>query len=72
MTPYEELCVTRVYQAALGTIDRKTITKKEIDITVEVLKKHADYRNDWNDQQKEAYKLLADFAKEQIKRDING
>ena len=70
MTPYEELCVTRVYQAALGTIDRKTITKKEIDITVEVLKKHAD--NDWNDQQKEAYKLLADFAKEQIKRDING
>lgn len=72
MTPYEELCVTRVYQAALGTIDRKTITKKEIDITVEVLKKHADDRIDWNDQQKEAYKLLADFAKEQIKRDING
>lgn len=72
MTPYEELCVTRVYQAALGTIDRKTITKKEIDITVEVLKKHADDRNDWNDQQKEAYKLIADFAKEQIKRDING
>ena len=29
MTPYEELCVTRVYQAALGTIDRKTITKKK-------------------------------------------
>lgn len=72
MTPYEELCVTRVYQAALGTIDRKTITKKEIDITVEALKKHADDRNDWNDQQKEVYKLLADFAKEQIKRDING
>ena len=72
MTPYEELCVTRVYQAALGTIDRKTITKKEIDITVEVLKKYADDRNDWNDQQKEAYKLLADFAKEQIKRDIDG
>ena len=72
MTPYEELCVTRVYQAALGTIDRKTITKKEIDITVEVLKKHADDRNDWNDQQKEVYKLLADFTKEQIKRDING
>ena len=72
MTPYEELCVTRVYQAALGMIDRKTITKKEIDITVEVLKKYADDRNNWSDQQKEAYKLLADFAKEQIKRDIDG
>ena len=71
MTPYEEICVTRVYQAALGTIDRKTITEKEIDITIEVLKKHADKRNDWNDQQKEAYKLLADYVKERIKRNIN-
>ena len=32
MTPYEEICVTRVYQATLGTIDRKSITKEEIDI----------------------------------------
>ena len=71
MTPYEEICVTRVYQAAIGTIDRKSITKEEIDITIEILKKHADERHDWNDQQKEAYKLLADYAKEQIKRNIN-
>ncbi len=72
MTPHEEYCVTRVYNAALGIIDRKTITKHEIDITIEILKKYADDRDDWTDDQKEAYKLLADYAKEQIKREING
>jgi len=72
MTPYEEQCVTRVYNAALGIIDRREITKQEIDIAIEILKKSADNRNDWSQQQKEACKSLADFAKEQIKRELNG
>ena len=46
--------------------------KDEIDITIEILKKYADECNNWNEYQKEAYKLLADYAKEQIKRNING
>ena len=71
MTHQEEYCVSRVYNAALGIIDRKTVTKHEIDITIEILKKHADDRDDWTQEQKEAYKLLADFVKEQIKRDFN-
>jgi len=37
------------------------------DMTIEILKKMADNRNDWSDDQKEVYKLLADFAKERIK-----
>lgn len=72
MTPNEEYCVARVYNAALGIIDRKTITKREIDITIEILKKYADDRDGWTEDQKEAYKLLADYVKEQIKRNING
>ena len=67
MTPNEEYCVARVYNAALGIIDRKTITKHEIDITIEILKKYSGDREDWTDDQKEAYKLLADYAKEKIK-----
>ena len=67
MTPHEEYCVARVYNAALGIIDRKTITKYEIDITIEILKKYADDRKDWTEDKKEAYKLLADYAKEQAK-----
>lgn len=70
MTPHEECCVARVYNAALGIIDRKTITKHELDITIEILKKYADDREDWTDDQKDAYKLLADYAKEQIKGQI--
>jgi len=72
MTPHEKYCITRVYNAALGTIDKKTITKYELDITIEILKEYADERDDWTHEQKEAYKLLADYVKEQIKRDING
>ena len=72
MTPHEEYCVARVYNAALGIIDRKTITKHELDITIEILKKYADDQGNWTDDQKEVYKLLADYAKEQIKRDIDG
>lgn len=67
MTQYEKNCITRVYHALLGLIDRNTITKEDIDITIEILKKCADERNDWNDQQKDAYKLLADYAKEHYK-----
>ncbi len=70
MTPHEEYCVSRVYNAALGNIDRKTITKHEIDITIEVLKNHADDRKDWTEGQRKAYKLLAEYAKEQIKGQI--
>ena len=70
MTPHEEYCVARVYNAALGIIDRKTITKHEIDTTIEILKKYADDQGNWTDDQKEAYKLLADYAKEQIKGQI--
>lgn len=70
MTNQEEYYVSRVYNAALGIIDRKTVTKHEIDITIEILKKYADDREDWTDDQKEAYKLLADYTKEQIKGQI--
>ena len=62
MTNQEEYYVSRVYNAALGIIDRKTVTKHEIDITIEILKKYADDREDWTDDQKEAYKLLADYT----------
>ncbi len=72
MTDFEKQCITRVYHAALGIIDRRSITKAEIDITMEVLKKCADQRNDWTDQLKEEYKIIADYAKENIKRNING
>lgn len=70
MTPDEKYCVARVYNAALGIIDRRTITQHEVDITIEILKKCANDRDDWTENKKEAYKLLADYAKEQIQGQI--
>ena len=67
MNFYEYFSFAKVYNAAMNPQYRNTVSKKEIETTVEILKKMADNRSDWSDDQKEAYKLLADFAKERIK-----
>ena len=57
----------KVYNAVMNPQYRGSVSNTEVEITVEILKKMADNRNDWSDDQKEVYKLLADFAKERIK-----
>ncbi len=58
----EMLCFAKLFSSAMG--DRKTtINPNEVDIAAETLKKLADNRNDWNQEQKELYKLLVDYAK---------
>ena len=64
MTPYEMLCVTKIFYAAMGMMDKRCVSRDEIEIACAVLKKMADQRYDWNDQQKNSYKFLVDFAKE--------
>ena len=61
----------KVYNAVMNPQFRSSISNAEVEITVEILKKMADNRNDWSDDQKEVYKLLADFAKERIKEQNN-
>lgn len=66
-TEYELNCYNKVLGAALGKVDRSTVTKQEFDITVELLKKNADNRSDWTEEQKRNYKILADYVKENFK-----
>ena len=66
-TEYELSCYNKVLGAALGKVDRSTVTKQEFDITVELLKKNADNRSDWTEEQKRDYKILADYVKENFK-----
>ena len=66
-TEYELKCYNKVLSAALGKVDRSTVTKQEFDITVELLKKNADNRSDWTEEQKRDYKILADYVKEKFK-----
>lgn len=67
MSFYEMICFAKVYNAAFGVPSPSPVTKQDIEITIEILKKMADNRNDWTQQEKESYKLLADFAKEYYK-----
>lgn len=63
MTFFELNCYAKVYNAAMGFIDRNSVTSQEIEVTMEILKKMVDERDDWTDEQKELYKALADYIK---------
>ena len=67
MTFYEMICFAKVYNAVMNPQFRGSVSKEEVEITVEILKKMADNRNHWSVEQKEVYKLLADFSKKRIK-----
>ena len=67
MTLFEMISFAKVYNAALGITDRRAVTNHEIDTVIELLKKNADNRNDWTQDQKDAYKAIADYVKDRIK-----
>lgn len=71
MTFYQLTCYTKLYNAAMGYIDRSSVTRQEVEVAIEVLKKLADERNDWTDEQKELYKSIADIAKEMFEEGQN-
>ncbi|SDA32321.1 hypothetical protein SAMN02910447_03511 [Ruminococcus sp. YE71] len=67
LSVYEKYCYYKTLCVALGGTGRATISKQEYDTAVEVLKKMADNRWDWTEEQKQQYKLLADYLKETFK-----
>ena len=67
MTLYEMICFAKVYNAAMGFVDRRTVSVQEVDVVIELLKKNADNRSDWTQEQKDIYKAMADYTKERIK-----
>lgn len=67
MNFYDFVAFAKVYNAAINPQLRNAVSNTEIEVTVEILKKMADNRGDWSDEQKSIYKLLADFVKEEIK-----
>ena len=67
MTIYEQLCVTKLFFIAMGMIAQDSIAQTEMDVACEALKRAADQRYDWSDQQRTIYKLLVDYAKERTK-----
>ena len=68
MTINEQLCITKLFFTAMGMMSSNMISQPEMEIACEALKHAADQRNDWSDQQKEVYKWLVDWAKQNRKR----
>lgn len=72
MNFYDILSFAKLFSLATGNTKHITMSSAELEIASEALKKLADERNDWNKEQKEYYKMLVDYAKEQTKGLKNG
>jgi len=68
ITPYEYLCLAKLLSVAMGANGRDSVTDDEADVACETLKHMAAQRIDWTQQQKDAYRLLVDCAKERVRR----
>ena len=64
MTINEQLCITKLFFTAMGMMPSNTVSQNEVEIACEALKQAADQRYDWTAQQKEMYKWLVDWAKQ--------
>ena len=72
MNLYEQSCVSKVFLAAMGVIDRRTVTNIELETTFKALEIFADNNSNWNESQKEFYKFLVNYDKELMKGNTNG
>ena len=61
----EMLCFAKVYSIFLGMASPSSVSRHEKDLAIEAMKKMADNRNDWTQEQKDVYKAIADLVKNQ-------
>ena len=61
------LSLAKLFTLATNSTTTLTMSSEEIEVACEVLKKLADEKAIWSQEQKEYYKLLVDYAKELTK-----
>ena len=61
------LSLAKLFTPATNSTATLTMSSEEIEVACEVLKKLADEKAIWNQEQKECYKLLVDYVKELTK-----
>lgn len=61
------LSIAKLFAIATGNTNHITMNSSELEVASEILKQLADGRNDWNEEQKQYYKMLIDYAKKQTK-----
>ena len=67
MSIYELISLVKLYSQVFSRTNF-TITEAELETASEALKELSDNRSDWTPQQKETYKAMVDFVKEQSQR----
>lgn len=63
MNLYEQNCVAKVFLAAMDIIDKSTVTHLELETSFKALENFADNNQNWDEMQKESYKLLINLVK---------
>lgn len=61
------LSLAKLFTLATNSTATLTMSSEELEVACEVLKKLADEKAIWSQEQKEYYKLLVDYAKELTK-----
>ena len=67
MDYFKMISFAKLFCVAVGGSQNISITSDEMEMACETLKHMADQRYDWNQEQKELYKILVDFTKERTK-----
>lgn len=57
----------KLFYVTIGGAQNMSLTSDKKEAACGVLKHIAEQRNDWNEEQKELYKTMVDFAKEKTK-----
>lgn len=66
MNMYELMSVAKLFSQAMG--GQVTTSYAEQDMALRILKEMASYRQDWTEEEKEFYKLMVDYGREQLQK----
>ena len=72
MTYYSLFCFAKLCAVATGLDRQSSLSKMELDTACEVLKSMTDNCDNLTQEQKEWYKIIVDFCKEQTEKYSNG
>lgn len=68
MSPFEMMSLAKVIEKYFNGNQSISLSEIESDAALEAFKEISNYRQDWSQEQRDRFKALVDFAKEDMKR----
>ncbi len=66
MSFIELISFSKVFSVALYLDNKSILSRQDLEITSEVLKRMADESPYWTHEQREMYKIIVDFVKQEL------